>query len=130
MKLAKEKNSENPVYYVSYAYARIYSILNDYEDTVEVNDYGCIKNNDTARLLNVTSRFPEVVLNAASKELHHLITNYVYELASCFHSFYSKHKIIVDDKEILKDNLNIIKAVKITIKNALDLIGVVSPEKM
>ena len=130
MKLAKEKSSENPVYYVSYAYARICSILNEYEKDIKVEDYSCIKNDDTTKLLSVVSRFPEVVKNAASKELPHLITNYVYELANTFHSYYSKHKIVVDDEEILKANLNLIKAVKITIFNALDLIGVIPPEKM
>ena len=130
MKLAKEKSSENPVYYVSYAYARICSILNDYEDNIVVSDYSCIKSDDTTRLLTALSRFPEVVKNAANKELPHLITNYVYDLANAFHSYYSKNRIVVEDEDILKANLNLIKAVKITIKNALDLIGVIPPTKM
>ena len=130
MKLAKEKSSENPVYYVSYAYARICSILNDYEDDIKVDDYSSIKNEDTSKLLNVVAQFPEVVKKAATKELPHLITNYVYELANAFHAYYSKNRIVVDDEAELKANLNMIKAVKITIKNALDLIGVIPPEKM
>ena len=130
MKLAKEKSSENPVYYVSYAYARICSILNNYEDNITVDDYSCIKSEDATKLLTVISRFPEVVKNAAIKELPHLITNYVYELANAFHGYYSKNRIIVEDEDVLKANLNMIKAVKITIKNALDLIGVIPPEKM
>ena len=130
MKLAKEKSSENPVYYVSYAYARICSILNDYEDIGTIDDYSCIKNEDTTKLLSVVSQFPDVVKKAATKELPHLITNYVYDLANTFHAYYSKNRIIVDDKDVLKANLNMIKAVKITIKNALDLIGVIPPEKM
>ena len=130
MKLAKEKSSENPVYYVSYAYARICSILNEYENVGMLDDYSCIKNEETSKLLGIVSQFPEVVKKAASKELPHLITNYVYELATAFHVYYSKNRIIVADKDVLKANLNMIKAVKITIHNALNLIGVIPPERM
>ena len=130
MKLAKEKSSENPVYYVSYAYARICSILNDYESIEMLDDYSCIKNEDTTKLLNVVGQFPDIVKKAATRELPHLITNYVYELANAFHGYYSRNRIIVEDERVLKANLNMIKAVKITIKNALDLIGVIPPEKM
>ncbi len=130
MKLAKEKSSENPVYYVSYAYARICSILNDYDGLTPCEDYSCIKNEATTRLLGIVAQFPEIVEKAALKELPHLITNYVYELANAFHSYYSKNRIIVDDQKVLIANLNMIKTVKITIKNALDLIGVIPPEKM
>lgn len=130
MKLAKEKSSENPVYYVSYAYARICSILSDYPNLEVAQNYECIKSEETSKLLSIVAQFPDVVKKAATKELPHLITNYVYELANSFHSYYSKNRIIVDDEKVLIANLNMIKAVKITIKNALNLIGVIPPEKM
>ena len=71
-----------------------------------------------------------MVDSSCKKELPHLITNYVYELANLFHLFYSKNRIITEDKEVTNENIIIIKCVKQTIWNALDLIGVIPPERM
>lgn len=130
MELAKKNSSENPVYYVSYAYARICTILNNYKEELNINSYEKIKDDDTLDLLSVVHRFPQVVTSAAQKELPHLITNYVYELANKFHAYYSRHRLVTEDKIKTAENMNLIKAVKITIKNALNLIGVEPPEKM
>ena len=130
LELAKKKSNENPVYYVSYAYARICSILDSYDDNSDNANYELISNDESDNLMSIVIKFPEIVKKAATKELPHLITNYVYDLANAFHSFYSKNRIITDDKEKTKANINMIKAVKITIKNALDLIGVIPPNKM
>lgn len=130
MELAKKKSNENPVYYVCYAYARICTILNSQNINEKVSNYEIIKDADTSELLTIVHKFPQVVETAAKKELPHLITNYVYELANCFHSYYSHHRLITESKEKTAANMNLIKAVKITIKNALNLIGVIPPEKM
>ena len=71
-----------------------------------------------------------MVKNAALKELPHLITNYVYELASLFHLYYAKNRVLTSDEEETLENLNLIKCVKQTLFNALDLIGVIPPEQM
>ena len=128
--IVKKKSNENPVYYVSYAYARICTILNNYENIPMVSNFKHIEAAEALDLLEAVYNFPEVVKTAASKELPHLITNYVYNLANLFHTYYSKYRIINDDENILNENLNMIKAVKITLKNALNLIGVEPPEKM
>ncbi len=129
--LVKKKSNENPYYYVSYAYARICTILNDYHDKVtNIVKYNTIIEPEAINLLQKVYEFDNVVATAAIKRLPHLVTNYVYELASLFHYYYSKHKIIVTDEKKLHENLNILQAVKITIYNALNLIGVVPPEKM
>lgn len=128
--IVKKKSNENPVYYVSYAYARICTILKNYENIKEVSEYKNITATEALDLLEAVYNFEEVVKNAATKELPHLITNYVYNLANLFHTYYSKYRIINDDENILNENLNMIKAVKITLKNALNLIGVEPPEKM
>ncbi len=127
---AKAKNNENPVYYVSYAYARICSILKEKENTEKIEKYWTLDNEDAYNVLEKVYEFPEVVKNAALKELPHLITKYVYDLATIFHAFYSKNRILVADEQETKENLDLIKAVKITLENALDLIGVIPPEKM
>lgn len=127
---AKSNSNENPVYYVSYAYARISSILNDYKINKKVDKYIAINDKTSYNVLEKVYEFPEVVKNAAIKELPHLITNYVYELASLFHLYYAKHRIITDREEETLENINLIKCVRQTIKNALNLIGVEPPEKM
>lgn len=130
LNLAKSKSNENPVFYVSYAYARICSILNEVDNCKEINKYVAINDETSYNVLEKVYEFKEVVENSATKELPHLITNYVYELASLFHLYYSKTRILTDNEEETLERINLIKCVKQTILNALDLIGVIPPEKM
>lgn len=130
--LALKKSSENPFFYVGYANARICSIL---RDAKEKNIDICteIKEGldlDSKELLLKVYEFTEVLVSAALKKEPHLITNYVYELASMFHNYYGKHKILTDDIKASEKRLGLIKTVGITITNALKLIGVKAPEKM
>ena len=85
---------------------------------------------DSKALLLKVYEFTEVLVSAALKKEPHLITNYVYELASMFHNYYGKHKILTDDIKMSEKRLGLIKTVGITITNALRLIGVKAPEKM
>jgi arginyl-tRNA synthetase len=128
--LAKKNSSENPVYYVCYAYARICNCLKTVNNITEVKNYNAINSEEAYNVLEAVYQFSDVVKQAAQKRLPHLITNYVYNLAEKFHVYYSKNRIITEDKNLTMENLNMIMAVKITIKNALDLIGVIPPEKM
>ena len=130
MELAKKTSNENPVYYVSYAYARICTILKDNDTDIKFDKFMYLNNKNVEQLLNCVYNFPEVVKNAALKEMPHLITNYVYELANLFHNFYSNNRILVDNHQEQAENIYLIKAVKITIKNALNLVGVEPFEKM
>lgn len=128
--LAKNNSNENPVFYVCYAYARISSILNMCKCDEKPKKYIAINDKTSYNVLEKVYEFPEVVQNAALKEMPHLITNYVYELASLFHAYYAKNKVLTDSQEETLENINLIKCVKQTIHNALDLIGVIPPEKM
>ena len=75
--------------------------------------------------------FPQAIGEAAEKRMPHRITNYIFELASAFHSFYNAEKVLDDEQlERTKARLALIKSVQITLKNALALIGVSAPEKM
>lgn len=130
LNLAKSKSNENPVYYVCYAYARISSILKETDYNEIPQKFDALNDEDSYNVLEKVYAFPEVVKNAAQKELPHLITNYVYDLANTFHNYYSRIRIITDDEEITKERILLIKSVHQTIKNALDLIGVIPPEKM
>ena len=130
--LAIKKSNENPLFYIQYAHARICSILNDAKNkNIELNtNIEDIDDIDSKNILIKVYEFTDVVENAAIKMEPHLIANYVYELASMFHNYYSKHKILTDNIEETKQRLSIVKSIKITIKNALYLIGVNAVNEM
>lgn len=130
--LALKKSNENPFFYVGYAHARICSIINeaalkniDFATTYEkIYDY------DSKALLLKAYDFSSIVEVSSSKKEPHLVTNYLYELASMFHNYYAKHRILTDDLDLSSQRLSLIKAVAITINNGLNLIGVDAPNKM
>lgn len=130
--LALQKNSDNPLYYVNYAHARIATILDDAsKKNIKISDeINIIDDEDSKDLILKVYEFKDVVLLSAMKKEPHLITNYVYELASMFHNYYAKHRILTDDIKLSSELLSLIKTVKITIKNALALICVNAVDKM
>ncbi len=130
IELAKSKSNDNPVYYVCYAYARICSILNKYPKIKKCDNFNLITEEEAYNVLASIYNFPEIVKSACQKQMPHVITNYVYELASIFHTYYEKCRVISEDEEKTMQNLNILACVKITLRNALDLIGVVPEERM
>ena len=130
--LALKKSNENPFYYVGYAHARICSILNEAKNKgLKINaNVNNITDIDSKALMLKVYEFMDVVKTSALKKEPHLVTNYVYELASLFHNYYGKHRILTDDVNKSEEYLGLIKTVEITIKNALNLIGVTAPNKM
>ena len=129
--LASKESNENPVYYIEYANARICSILRNYKEKIEIIDkYTTLTNDDAYTILNKLIEYEDVVISSCQKEEPHLIANYAYELASLFHSFYSKEKIITEDKKATKERINLLYVVQIVINNALDLIGIIPREQM
>lgn len=132
--LAVSQSNENPVYYAQYAHARISSILRQGEEqgmSAEAADYSLIQAEKEIDVLKKIGEFPQAVGEAAQKRMPHRITNYIYELASSFHSFYNAEKVLdAENPERTKARLALIKAVQTTLKNALKLIGVSAPEKM
>ena len=131
LELATKKSNENPVYYVGYAHARICSILKDYNKDIEIIDnYKTLNSKYAINLLNKIYEFTDVVKLSANKKSPHLITNYVYDLAHLFHTFYAHEKVLASDLKYTKERINLIKATSITIENACNLIGVKAPDKM
>ncbi|WP_223594947.1 arginine--tRNA ligase [Neobacillus bataviensis] len=133
--LAVSQSNENPVYYAQYAHARICSILRAGEEQgIKVDtgaDFSLVGSEKEIDLLKKLGEFPAAVGEAALKRVPHRITNYIFELASAFHSFYNADKVLDPEQpERSKARLALVKAVKITLKNALALIGVSAPEKM
>ena len=130
--LALKKSNENPFFYVGYAHARICSIINEanLKNIKFGTTYEKIYDDDSKALLLKVYDFSSVVEVSSDKKEPHLITNYVYELASMFHNYYGKHRILTEDIASSSQRLSLIKAVAITINNALNLIGVEAPNKM
>lgn len=154
IELAKRSTDENPVFYVQYAYARVCSILrnavNDrlnpetgekipapmnqaqLDDLINNFDKDMILNTaDSAKsLILKLEEFKSVILLSAQNRTVYTICRYVQELAQEFHSFYNSNRVICDDVELMKSRLALMVAIKITLKNALDIIGVSAPERM
>ena len=129
--LATKQSNENPIYYIEYANARISSILTKYHKfNDKIEKYNNINTQDTYTILKKLCEFEDIVISAGKNKLPHLIANYTYELASLFHSYYAKNKIITDNEEETQEKLILIKAIKIVLNNALDLIGIIPREQM
>lgn len=130
--LALKKSNENPFFYVGYAHARICSIINEanLKNIDFATTYEKIYDVDSKALLLKVYDFSSIVEVSSSKKEPHLVTNYLYELASMFHNYYAKHRILTDDLNLSSQRLSLIKAVAITINNGLNLIGVDAPNKM
>ncbi len=131
LELATKQSNDNPVYYVEYAHARICSILNDYKvDKEKVEKYETITSPYAMELLSHMYEFGNIVEIAARKRAPHMIVNYVYELATLFHSFYAHEKILSEDIQYTNERIHMIEATLIVIRNALALIGVEARNKM
>ncbi|AMQ21917.1 arginine--tRNA ligase [Geobacillus sp. JS12] len=136
MDLAVSQSNENPVYYVQYAHARVSSILRQAEEQNVSYEGGLAlhhlaETEKEIELLKVLGDFPDVVAEAALKRMPHRVTAYAFELASALHSFYNAEKVLdLDNIEKTKARLALVKAVQITLQNALALIGVSAPEQM
>ncbi|GIN57168.1 arginine--tRNA ligase [Lederbergia ruris] len=133
--LAVAESNENPVYYAQYAHARICSILRAADEKGftfdEDTPVDTLVSEKAIQLLKQLGEFPQMVADAAEKRMPHRVTHYIYELASAFHSFYNAEKVLNEEnKQETAARLALVKAVQITLKNALALIGVSAPEKM
>lgn len=129
--LALKESNENPVYYIEYANARICSILRNYHKKPEKLDkYTAIKSEEAYTILNKLTEFEDVVISASARKEPHLIANYIYDLATLFHSFYAKEKIITDNELETKEKINLLLAIQIVIQNALNLLGIIPREEM
>ncbi len=134
LELAKEKSQDNPIYYAQYAHARICSILKQAkEQGVEVTadaDFSTITNEKAIDLLKKIAEFEPTIESAAENRAPHRLTNYIQDLASAFHKFYNAEKVLTDDAEKTKAHIALVDAVRITLHNALALVGVSAPESM
>lgn len=134
MALAKEQSQDNPVYYAQYAHARICSILRQAKaqgyQVEKGTDYQTITNDKAIELLKKVAEFEPMIESAAEARAPHRVTNYIQDLAAHFHKFYNAEKVLTEDEAKTQAHLALIDAVRITLRNALQLVGVTAPEQM
>jgi len=136
LEIAKQKTNDNPVYYVQYVHARISSIIRKAEERgvqTITKDEASIFRLDTPediQLMKALVRYPEVVAGSAEFMEPHRITFYLMNLASVFHAYYNKHRVLTDESELTIARLYLVQAVQKVIRNGLGLLGVSAPEKM
>ncbi|WP_035314432.1 arginine--tRNA ligase [Brochothrix campestris] len=136
LELATSQSSENPVFYVQYAHARICRMLASAVEKgiaggYEGYDASLLTNESELAVLKMLGDYQSVLEEAAKKRAPQRITRYLHDLASTFHRFYNNSHVI-DSADIAqsKARLALCDAVRITLNNALSLIGVSAPEKM
>jgi len=135
--LAKSQSSDNPVYYIQYAHARIASVLRQMQDkglqwdavSGEQNLFRLNEAHEDALMVNL-SRYPELVETAAINHEPHLLAHYLRDLANDFHTYYNAHQFLVDEEDLRNARLNLIQATRQTIANGLKLLGVSAPDSM
>lgn len=133
MDLAKQKNNDNPVYYVQYAYTRMYNILHKEGTPVfeKKDSYTLLTDPKEIALLKQISEFPKKVEDAAKFRAVNRICQYCHDLAKAFHSYYNSCRVSDPaNPELTNERLGLVNACMVTMANALDLIGVSAPEKM
>jgi len=138
LELAKQKSSDNPVYYVQYVHARITGILTKAKDQGLIDDieFSAGKNlelllaDEELKLIKQLAGFREQVEKSAATLHPHVIFTYLMSLAAAFHGYYNKHKVITEDTALSGARLSLVLAVKKVIRNGLRLLGVSAPERM
>ena len=137
LQLATSKTSENPVYYVQYAHARVCSVLRQLVEKGFVRDMqsgmeylGQLTEEHELSLLGTLERYPEMLERAALTHEPHQLILYLRELANDFHTYYNAHQFLVEDAKVRDARLNLICAVKQVLANGLRLLNINTPESM
>lgn len=136
LELVKKQSSENPVFYVQYAHARICNILQHMSDEgIDMPDadkieLGLLNSEDELRIIKKILQYPAVLINAARSFEPHRIAYYLNEMAGLFHSYYNKSRIISEDLPQTYARVALVRILKNIFKNNLEILGVSAPENM
>ena len=136
LEVAKQKTNDNPVYYVQYVHARIASIVRKanaqgireilWDDEAAAR----LEAPEEIDLIKVLARYPDMLAGSAKYMEPHRVTYYLMELASAFHTYYNKHRVLADDALLRCGRLLLVLAVQKVIRNGLTLLGVSAPNRM
>ncbi|WP_448378683.1 arginine--tRNA ligase [Fervidobacterium sp.] len=135
LELAKAQTTDNPVYYVQYAHARISSLFENAQAKglkfELLNNIELLENETELRIIKLISTFDDVLERVRDKLSPHYLTDYLENLAAAFHKYYADYKIVnPENPELSNARLNLALGVKIIISEGLKLLGVSAPEKM
>ncbi len=131
--LAIARNTDNPVYYVQYAHARICRVFEEWgemADALDGADLAPLTASHELDLIQRLAEYPETVATAARELAPHLLVHYLQMLAGDFHAWYNAEKFLVEDAATKLARLSLADATRIAIVNGLALLGVSAPEKM
>ena len=136
--LAKEQSMKNPVYYVQYAHARFCSIMAAAATEgialpatpLTEQQLAVLNHESELALIRRLADFPDEVITAAMEREPHRIAVYLQEVASLFHNFYDKCRVLSEDKALTMARLSLAAATATVIKNGLNALGVTAPHKM
>lgn len=130
LQLAQEESSENPVYYVQYAHARISSILRQAGEVQAQPDYGLLGSPEEDAIMRRLANLPGEIADAARALEPHRLTRLAAELAQDFHGFYNRNRVLGVEPALSASRLSLIRCVQSAIREILDILGVSSPERM
>ena len=156
LELATKQDKDNPVYYIQYAHARCCSILRNMTENHEEailtkaelatwqKDFQANQNlfakvfanlnadesKSTRNLILFLAQYPDMIYDAALNRAPNKVANYLKELASLFHQFYTHNRVINDDKELVKARLSLVNATRIVLASGLDILAISAPERM
>lgn len=136
LELVKKESSENPVYYVQYAHARIVNIFRQAEEKgmkdplPDSTDLSLLALPEEIRMIRIIASYPELIETSAQALEPHRITFYLQELATVLHNYYFHHRVITDDRRLTEARFMLLQGVKQVLKSGLAIIGVSAPERM
>lgn len=136
IELAKSQSSDNPVYYIQYAHARIHSIFRQAKeagislDQVMSADFSALTDEAELALIKRMGEYQKLITLAARDRAPHRVARYLYELASDFHHFYKQCRILGIDEERQQARLGLVTAVRYVLAHGLGILGISAPERM
>ncbi len=133
LKQAVAKDNNNPVYYAQYAHSRMCSIMRNpaIPEFHKVDSYDRLTDEKELLLMKMMGEFTSTVAKAAKLRKPNLISEYIISLVKLYHSYYNVARVNnPDDLELTNQRIGLVKALQITLSNALDLLGVSAPESM
>lgn len=136
LEVAKARSAENPVFYVQYAHARINSIFSHARekairtDMLSDADLSLLSQREELRIIKKLLIYPMVFEGAVKAREPHRITFYIQELSGMFHPYYNRFRIIGDDVALSRARLALCEAIRIVLKDGLEILGISAPERM
>jgi len=131
--LARSESIDNPATYIQYAHTRIASIFRK-ADAEEIPwasvDLSPLVEAEERELIKSLDAFPEVIQNAAQSFAPHLLAEYAMQLSRAFHAYYDRHRVLTDDQKVSHARLALLRALRIALRESLEILGMDAPEAM